>query len=164
MGHQKAIAALVIALLSLGCAGLRWNLQKTIREPGERLAEFPEAVWAEYDCDSQQLPFLVIEKNELIPPRVYSGSEFNHRMIYAMCPQRSTEVVAGTLSTRIRFKGHPIVRETVEAYEIKPGRWVVDAFVALPAEAEAGIYAYEIQFENPKLAFEKSLTFVVQRH
>ena len=67
----------------------------------------------------------------------------------------------GQLSTRIRFKGAPIVRQTQTHYEIKPGRWVVDAFIELPEGAEPGIYAFEIEFESLRLRFEKSLTFLV---
>jgi hypothetical protein len=148
-------------LLAPGCAGLRWSLQKTLRAPGERLETFPELVWQEYDCASQKRPFFVIEKNELVPPRVKAGGEFNHRMVYVMCPREPTAVVSGRLRTLIRFRGEPLVREIREAYEIKPGRWVVDAEVALPEDAEPGIYAYEVVFESPRVAFEKQLTFVV---
>ena len=76
-------------------------------------------------------------------------------------PQPPTEVVLGELSTRIRFKGSPIVQETDTLYEIKPGRWVVDAIVHLPEQAESGIYAYEFEFDSDPLTFKKSLTFVV---
>jgi hypothetical protein len=82
-------------------------------------------------------------------------------MVYVMCPRRPTGVVAGRLLTRIRFRGDPIVRETRDAYEIRPGRWVVDAEVSLPDDAEPGVYAYEIAFQGQALNFRKSLTFVV---
>jgi hypothetical protein len=137
-------------------------MQKSFREPGERLTDFPEAVWEEYDCQTQNRPFFIIETNELVPTRVEVGGEFNHRMVYVMCPVRPTGVVSGRLRTRIRFRGAPIVQETTEAYEIKPGRWIVDAEVSLPGDAEPGIYAYEIAFESRRLIFDKSLTFLVR--
>ena len=155
--------AVVLALaLGPGCVGLRWSLQKSLRDPGERLETFPEVVWEEYDCDTQRRPFFIMERNELIPPRLEPGDEFNHRMVYVMCPVRATEVVPGRLVTRIRFKGNPILREANEGYEIKPGRWVVDAFVRLPEQTEPGIYAYEIEFDGRRLDFDKRLTFVVR--
>jgi hypothetical protein len=162
LGHSKVIALLAALLLATGCAGMRGLLQKSLRDPGERLESFPEEVWEEYDCDAQKRPFFMIEKNELVPRRVKVGGEFNHRMVYAMCPVHLTGVVSGRLFTRIRFRGNPIVRETTEAYEIKPGRWVVDAEVALPESAEPGVYAYELAFRGAALSFEKSLTFVVR--
>ncbi len=162
MDHSKALAVLLVALLLGGCASVRWTFQRAFREPGEHLTAFPEEVWEEYDCTRQKRPFFVMEKNELTPQRVVSGKDFGHRMVYAMCPDRATAVVSGRLSTRIRFRGDPIVRDTIEDWEIKPGRWVVDAFVQIPEEAEPGVYAYEVAFEGDSLHFEKTLTFVVR--
>ena len=162
MGHSKVVASLLVAVLSLGCASLRWSFQKAFREEGIVNESFPEQVWEEYDCEIQKRPFFIIEKNELVPPKVKVGGEFNHRMIYVMCPVRATAVVAGRLSTRIRFKGDAIVENADDAYEIKPGRWVVDAFVEIPEDAEPGVYAYEVKFSGKGLAFDKSLTFLVK--
>jgi hypothetical protein len=153
---------LLIAALTLGCASVRWSVQKALREEGTQNKSFPELVWEEYDCDTQRRPFFVVEENELVPPKVQPGGEFNHRMVYAMCPEESTAVVAGELSTRIRYKGRPIVLNTDSAYEIKPGRWVVDAFVEIPEDAEPGVYAYEVAFRGKGLRFDKSLTFLVR--
>ena len=164
MGHSPLVATgLLLALLATGCASLPGVVLRTLRRPGERIASFPEVVWQEHGCDEKPRPHFALETNELVPAQVKAGSRFNHRMVYAMCPKRPTEVITGRLFTRIRFRGDPIVRERTEAYEIKPGRWVVDAEVTLPAGAEAGVYAYEIEFESEALDFEESLTFVVER-
>ncbi len=166
MGHSKAIAlALTLAFAfttATGCAGARWWLQKSLRSPGENLADLPDTVWQEYDCSAQKRPFFIIERNELVPPDLHSGGEFNHRLVYVLCPVNPTEVVTGRLATRIRFKGSPIVVDLLPGWDLKPGRWIVDAVVALPADAEPGIYTYELQFESDPVAFEKSLTFVVR--
>jgi len=162
LGHPKRLVALTVAILLCGCASLRWSMTKALRDPGEQLRSFPEEVWDEYDCEDQRRPFFIMEESALIPPRVKPKRDFNHRMIYAMCPLRPTEVVAGTLSTRIRFRGKPIVRDTMASYELRPGRWVVDAFVSLPEDAEPGVYAYEVQFESATIEFEERLTFIVE--
>ena len=161
MDHRKKLIALIALTLCVGCATARWSVVKLFRDPGESLETFPEAVWEEYDCENQKRPFFIVEKNELMPERVAPGGDFGHRFVYVMCPELPTEVVRGKLSTRIRFKGSPIVQETDALYEIKPGRWVVDAVVHLPEHAEPGIYAYEFGFEGGSLAFDKSLTFLV---
>jgi hypothetical protein len=153
---------LVTALILPGCTTVRWSVQKALREEGIENASFPEVVWEEYDCDTQKRPFFILEENELVPPEVKPGGEFNHRMVYVMCPARSTQVVAGELSTRIRFKGDAIVNSTDVRYEIKPGRWIVDAFVEIPDDAEPGVYAYEVEFSGKDLLFDKSLTFLVK--
>ncbi len=162
MDHRTAVIACVATALCLGCASARWSVIKHFRDPGESLEAFPEVVSQEYDCENQSRPFFIVEKNELMPATVYAGGDFGHRLVYVMCPQHPTEVVQGELSTRIRFKGKPIVEQTDPLYEIKPGRWVVDAVVHLPSEAERGIYAYELEFESSQLEFDKSLTFVVE--
>lgn len=161
MGHRNGIIAVIAMALCLGCATARWSVVKHFRGPGTALKAFPEVVWKEYDCENQKRPFFVIEKNELLPETVAAGSNFGHRLVYVMCPEHSTEVVQGKLSRRIRFKGVPIVEKTDPIYEIKPGRWVVDAIVHLPEEAALGVYAYELEFSSNQVRFEKSLTFVV---
>jgi hypothetical protein len=83
-------------------------------------------------------------------------------MIYSLCPPVPTAVVSGKLSTRIRFRGTPIVHETIAEHELKPGRWVVDTFVSLPEQAEPGVYAYEIEFESKTVRFDERITFVVE--
>ena len=158
MGNPKIVGALLVLALSLGCA----NFTRSFRKPGEKIHAFPEEVWSEYDCQSQKRPFFIIEQNELVPSTVAAGGAFNHRMIYAMCPRQPTEVVTGTLHTRIRYRGNPILREATDSYEIKPGRWVVDAEVSLPPDAEPGVYAYEIGFQGSGVRFEKRLTFIVR--
>lgn len=160
LSTRLLIATLALAMFG-GCATARWSVIKQFRKPGESLQAFPEEVWSEYDCDSQKRPFLVIERNELSLTKVSAGNDFGHRMVYIMCPAHPTEVVTGKLSTRIRFKGNPIVQQMDSRYEIKPGRWVVDAIVHLPEQAEPGVYAYELEFDSGTLEFHKSLTFVV---
>jgi hypothetical protein len=164
LGHPKVIPWLLALLLLLpGCASVRWGLQKSFRDPGERLETFPELVWEEYDCAKQKRPFFAMEENELVPPRLKAGKAFNHRMVYVMCPRKPTEVVEGRLQTRIRFEGDPIVQETTEAYSLKPGRWVIDSEVVLPPEASHGVYRYELVFDSAAVRFDKRLTFVVDQ-
>ncbi len=72
-------------------------------------------------------------------------------------------MVSGTLSTRILHRGRAIVDERDAAYELKPGRWIVDAFVTVPEGAAVGIYAMELEFEGRELRFTERLTFAVDR-
>jgi hypothetical protein len=162
LGHPKIAAWLLLAGLATGCAGLRWSVQKALREEGARLADFPEAVAAEYGCASRELPFFEIEQSEILPPRVRAGGEFNHRLVTVLCPARPTEVEIGTLVEEIRFRGRIVHGETRERFEIRPGRWILDAMVELPPDAEPGVYAYELRFSAPHVAFEQRWTFSVE--
>ncbi len=161
MGHPKVIAAVCALALLSGCASVRWAVQKSMRQEGLVNQAFPEIVWEEYGCNDQDLPFFQIETNELIPPKVKPGGDFNHRITYALCPARPTEVLAGRLDTQILYKGKPIYRETNDAYEFMPGRWRIDTFVEIPETAPPGVYSYQMEFESKSLKFERGLTFLV---
>jgi hypothetical protein len=159
------IAAAGLLIGALACATPVWigNLKRSMREPGQELVDLPAKVERQYDCKEKKLPFFRLEKNELNPRRVRQGGELNHRIIYAMCPESPTEVIEGTLVTRIRFKGEAIATETLDPFEIKPGRWIVDAFITLPESAEEGVYALELRFrsEASEVEIDESLTFGV---
>lgn len=158
------VATLLVALaLASGCTSVYWAVKKSLRSPGEKLEDFPEKVWNEYDCDGRKLPFVRIEKNEVTPPRLRAGAEFNHRLAYVLCPEVPTKVVRGRLETRILFRGRAIVREADARFEIKPGRWTVDTFIQVPEQAEVGIYALQVEFHSPKLHFERRASFAVDR-
>jgi hypothetical protein len=169
MDHPKGMiaAAALTALLvgALGCATPVWvgKIRRAVREPGQELVDLPTKIERQYDCDEKKLPFFKLEKNELNPIRVHPGGEFNHRMVYAMCPENPTDVIEGILVTRIHFKGKPIVSETLDPFEIKPGRWIIDAFIALPENAEVGVYALELRFTSKasEVEIDESITFGV---
>jgi hypothetical protein len=157
-----AAALALVAGLLLACAGAVGKVRKALRDPGERIADLPEQVWEEYDCSHRALPFFKIERTELVPNRLRPGQEFDHRLVYVLCPERPTEVTQGSLDTRILFRGRPIVSEHDPSYELRPGRWIVDAFVEVPAQAEVGVYSMELEFASSALRFRRSLTFAVE--
>jgi len=160
MGHPKAvIVALCAAWLATtsGCAFLKLHL----REPGHRNRDFPEPVAREYHCDKRPLPFFQFERNELVPTRMKPGSEFNQRIIYVLCPDRPTGVVAGQLHTRVLFEGKTILEEVVDE-KLRPGRWVLDSFIRLPQDAAPGLYAMDVRFESAQGDLEDRVDFVVK--
>jgi hypothetical protein len=162
MGHSKVAAVCLALALVPGCASLRWSLQKAGREQGAQLAAFPEEVAREYGCSERPLPFLAVERSELVPPRVHAGGEFNHRLVYSLCPARPTEVAAGRLVEAIRFRGEILHSKVRPDFELRPGRWVLDAFIEVPSGAAPGVYAYEIRFEGGAVDFDQRHTFVVE--
>jgi len=163
MGHSKTLIVGLGLAAALGCAGVVGKMQRAFRSPGEKLANVPDEVWSEYKCGEQKLPLFRLEQTELVPQRVTAGDDVNHRMVYALCPTEPTEVVEGTLQTRILFKGKPVVRDADGHYEIKPGRWVVDTFIQIPPQAETGIYSVEVQFVSETVTFREERSFAVER-
>ena len=105
--------------------------------------------------------FFEIERLEGWPRRLEPGEVFKQRLIYALCPTRPTGVVTGRLETRILHRGKPIVAQLEPSYDLKPGRWVVDAFVQLPEATSQGLYAFELSFKSREVSFEKLIEFVV---
>jgi hypothetical protein len=161
MDHPAKLGSLVLCLALAGCASTLAFVERPFRKPGERLRDLPEQVWQQYDCDTRTLPFFALEQVELHPQRLRAGGTFAHRMVYALCPPEPTAVVTGILHTRIKHRGTTLVDQGDPQYDLKPGRWVVDAFVELPPTAEIGVYALEIEFEGSGVHFDKSLTFAI---
>jgi hypothetical protein len=159
MGDSKGLILLLcFALVAMpACTTIRVKL----RDPGESNKTMPDPVALEYHCDKRPLPFFEIEKNELLPDRVAPGQKLAHRIVYVMCPKRPTEVVAGSLETRIRFKGRAIFRDRIEQ-ELKPGRWVIDTYIPLPDQAEPGVYALEVDFASKHGDLQERSDFVVK--
>lgn len=165
--RRAALPGLLVLVVVLvpalsGCANMLGRMKRAIRSPGEQLVALPASVSKQYHCDGKRLPYLKVEENEIAPDLVEAGSAFNHRIVYAMCPRQPTQVVPGTLDTRIRYKGQVIVDDKVKDYEIKPGRWIVDSLVHLPESAETGVYALEVEFRSPTLRIDEKATFGVE--
>ena len=161
-GRRRAIGAALLACVWLGAGCTAVGIaRRALREPGATLLTLPDDVADKYECSSRRLPYFVFEKQEVNPKRVYAGDEFNHRFVYALCPRRATEVVTGTLRTRIRYKDRVIVQDEDEEFELQPGRWAVDSFVRLPDAASVGVYAIELEFTSRRVKFEHEATFGV---
>ncbi len=162
MGHPSALAGLCLALLVSACASLPAPLDRPFRAPGQKLKHFPEAVSAEFSCEKQKLPWFKIEELEVWPKRVQAGGQLGHRMVYVLCTGGPSDVVTGRLDMRILHRGQPVVDVPEPAYDLRPGRWVVDVFVAVPPGASDGMYALELAFESKDVHFARSESFVIE--
>lgn len=166
MVHQKAVmaAVLVLVAIAVGCQTtqrIAGQARRMLRPPGETLETLPERVAGEYECSRLTRPFARLERTEIVPARVSAGDAVNHRFVYALCTARPTDVVRGTLETRILHEGRAVVSERDSSYDLKPGRWIVDATVAVPEGARDGIYAVEIVFRSRRVHFRDQRTFAV---
>ena len=162
MGDPKEMTRRLLAVslgllwIGSGCTAIRLS----VRDPGETNKTMPDPVASEYHCEKRQLPFFELERAELLPERVKRGKEINHRIVYVMCPERPTEVVKGSLDTRILFRGQAIFSEVIDQ-ELKPGRWIIDTFIPLPEQAEPGVYALQLEFRSRQGKFASRSDFVV---
>jgi hypothetical protein len=164
LGHSQRLGGLALAL-ALGCvtcAYLPASVERPFRKPGVRLVDFPEQVGVEFNCASQKLPWFKLETLEVWPKRLDAGKELGYRMVYVLCTEGATDVVTGKLETRVAFRGQPILREPDPAYDLRPGRWVIDVFITVPPSASEGLYALELEFKSPNVKFSRSETFAVE--
>ena len=157
MAHTKTLTLALCLATSVACT----TVQLKMRKPGEKLVSFPEPVAREYHCDKRPLPFFEVEESQLLPKRVGPGSEFNHRMVYVLCPDQPTAVVKGKITSQILYRGAPIFSEVIQG-ELRPGRWMVDTFIPLPADAQPGIYSLHVTFSSAQGKFETQDTFSVE--
>ena len=150
-----------VATLS-GCATLYQQAVAALRQPGEQIAATPDKVWQDFDCGNRQRPFVRAESMEVVPEMIKPGGRVNYRLIYVMCPIKPSEVIKTRVSRNMLFKGEQVARNVNDAFELKPGRWVVDSFFTLPEDSPLGVYALEVSFDAPNgHAHKKVRSFVV---
>jgi hypothetical protein len=162
----QVIVALSLLLLSLaalsGCSALYQQVVAAARQPGEHVATTPDQVWHDFSCGKRDRPFVQVESMEVLPEMIKPGGRVNYRLIYVMCPIKPSEVIKTVVSRRMLFKGEQVARNVNDAFELKPGRWVVDSFFTLPTNSPLGVYSLEVGFEAPNgHAHKKTRSFVV---
>ena len=161
MGHSKVI---VLALMLASCAQIQRqaaSMKESRREPGAKMQASPEQVAQELGCEHRQLPYVVLEKSELLPRTVRNGEEFNHRFIYAACPRQPGRTIVGTLRTRIYYNGEVVWNDVDKTFDIRPGRWTFDTFIKVPNTALSGKYQIDLDFRSSHIRFKNSEHFVV---
>ncbi len=113
---------------------------------GEYAIAAASKVWAEYDCaQAKYLPLAFLEDQKLTPDRITAGGEFAHRLVYALCPAVPDQPIKGTLYRRIYFNGR-LVHNAPESFELKPGRWGVNAIIKVPEQSKPGAYMLRTDF------------------
>lgn len=71
-----------LSLAPPSCASRTPPEPKPTSQPGVTPLLDAAAIWKQYDCNSKKLPFIVIEQEEIAPPSVQAGKEFQHRFVY----------------------------------------------------------------------------------
>ena len=164
----KKIAITVLLAVLVSCSTVIDSFDRglsmakmSFRKPGEVIMTHPDKFMSEFDCGSKKLPMLKIEENEVAPTDAKPGEEINHHMVYAMCPDKPSGVISGALVRRVYFKGRVIFEDVSKDFDFKPGRWAVDAFIGIPAEAESGVYSLEVEFMGSERGFKQIKNFIV---
>jgi hypothetical protein len=139
------------------------NSTETLPRPGEHLIIHPNFIRESDSCNRKKLPFMLIEKSELMPTVITPGKEFNHRFIYVFCPRsKKSRPIGGTLYRKIYFQGRLIFEDVSKRYQFKPGKWSVDAFITVPPEVKPGSYALVVTFKAKNINLEKNASLIIE--
>jgi hypothetical protein len=167
---MRLVGVAACALMT-GCAGLPeplqplsswfWNTFNKFRTPGPQQVDPLQKVSAEFDCPNRPQPWVLLETHQLWPGRLAPEDELNERFVYVLCPAPGQGEVRGTLTRRVLTGRTVIWGPQVSDYDLKPGRWSVDAFLTIPGQAPAGPYEFEVSFETNKLVFRDNKSFTV---
>ena len=145
----RAALQLALLALALGCvAPPSQPVQPPTQgphPPGAKLLGGEADVVREYECAANGKPRVMLEESALRPTPLAAGAELGHRIVYALCPARARQALAGKLRTRIAFGGATVVDDSA-AFSAQPGRWAVDTLIALPPNAKLGAYELEVTF------------------
>ena len=131
--------------------------------PGVKLIEDEPAVWSEYKCDNKKLPFIVFERDEILPSVVKPAQEFTYHFIYAVCTLPSQKTIKGNLNRRLHYKGQVIYQDIKKDFELNSGKWDVTSFIKVPPNVRAGTYNFELTFSSPIVTITRSTVFTVKK-
>ena len=161
-----ALAGSTLLLTACASAGdmmqeLEQKAVKSTRKSGERLAASPDDTAKAHSCESGKENVIFLELSEVLPERVNPGSEINHRLQVAFCPYAPSGTVKGAIVRRVLHKGRVTFTDSAQ-HEFKPGTWTIDAFITIPKNAPAGIYAMEVLVSYQDKSLKQTHNFVVK--
>ena len=139
-----------------------WEIAWPLPEPGEKLDKHPQDVWTDENCSSKRLPYFRLDDNKISPSTIAPGKTINHRFIYTMCSKNPGGTIPGRLRHQIYFQSQVVNTDVVNDFQIKPGRWIVDSHLNVPAEASPGVYYLQVDFNGAGAHFKKGVRFVVK--
>ena len=137
------------------------NIIASTRKQGDKMVRTPEKTKEKYACVPYNKRMLKLEEVQVLPDVVTPGKEINQRIQYAFCPFVPSEILKGSITRAVLFKGNEIFRDTT-VYEFKPGTWTVDVFIGIPKEAQSGVYALNIALQYGNETLKESNSFIVK--
>ena len=169
MRIQWAAGAAVSLVLSLTLAGCNTpparkledviqDLKFKNRTRGDQQRADAAVVAREMGCTARSGPQVRLDSHEVLPLRPTAGREINHRLVYSACGVGAG--VSGTLTRTVSYRGRELFEDS-ERFTLKPGRWAVDAFIGVPAQAQPGVYRIDARFEYRGASFRSIDDFTV---
>lgn len=111
--------------------------------PGRKLVALPDDVWKREDCDARPLPYIRLDRSDIVPKIAKRGDQVVYTLAYTACVPQQPGYLLGEIMTRIYFDGRLKSQRLDKQYPVETGKWVVNTKVAVPANAEFGSYDVE---------------------
>lgn len=134
------------------------DLQFKNRTRGEQQRGDATVVAREMGCTARSGPQVRLDAHEVLPSRPTPGREINHRLVYSACGIGAG--ITGTLTRKVSHRGRELFEDS-ERFTLRPGRWAVDAFIGVPAQAQPGVYRIDARFEYRGMSFRSTDDFTV---
>ena len=133
-----------------------------IPKPGKKLAMAPERAWESENCELRPLPHLRLERSELTAPTVNRGNSIIYRFAYSACVPAQPGYILGRFRTTISLAGKPLSTRSDDTFPVETGTWIVDTDIAVPKDAEPGVYSLEATLAAKGATIQDRLNFTVQ--
>jgi hypothetical protein len=133
-----------------------------VPKPGKKLAMAPERAWESENCESRPLPYLRLEQSELTAPTVTRGNSIIYRFPYTACVPAQPGYILGRFRTTISLAGKALSTRSDDTFPVETGKWIVDTDIAVPKDAEPGVYSLEATLAAKGVTIQDRLNFIVQ--
>lgn len=164
---RRTLLALALPMLA-GCSTaplmreaedlVQGMLVRTRTTGDKRLAD-AATVSRELACGTPGAAAARLEDSSVLPERPKAGREVAHRIVLAACPL-APDQMTGTLTRRVSHQGRTLFEDSMP-YTLKPGRWSVDVFVGIPAQARPGPYRLAVFFVRRGVRLETGSDFAI---
>ena len=111
--------------------------------PGRKLVALPDDIWEREDCGIRPLPFIRLDRSDVKPKVAKRGDQVIYTLAYTACVPQQPGYILGEIQTHIYLNGRLKSRRSDTEYPVETGKWVVNTKVAVPANAEPGMYDVE---------------------
>lgn len=122
----------------------------------------PDEVWESESCASRPLPYLRLNRSDVMPNTAKPGEEIVYTFSYTACVPERPGYVLGELVTFIYLGERLISKRSDHQYPIDTGEWVVNTKVAIPKNAELGAYDVEATLSADGKTIMDSISFAVE--
>ena len=133
-----------------------------VPKPGRKLAMIPEQAWESENCESRPLPHLRLERSEVTVSTVSRGDSILYRFPFIACVPAQPGYILGRFRTTVSFAGKALNTRSDDTFPVETGKWIVDTDIAVPKDAEPGVYTLEATLAAKGITIQDRLNFTVQ--